>query len=161
MGQCPRLWFWGFVPHGSLSAQISSAAAVDSEVAGGPGSEVLNGKAMHTTSGFVPGTAVPWHYIPMQAGGCWPLAPERVKAIMWARKKLKQKEHDRYGLRSWCAPHPFPTGIPELVRRLQQRGVQVFLVSGGFHQVIDPIADLLGIPRSHVYANNILYEVFC
>jgi hypothetical protein len=50
-------------------------------------------------------------------------------------------------------------GIPELVRLLQQRGVRVFLVSGGFHQVIDPLADQLGIPRSHVYANTILYNV--
>jgi phosphoserine phosphatase len=56
------------------------------------------------------------------------------------------------------APRP---GIPELVARLQARGADVFLVSGGFRAIIDPIADLLGIPLDHVHANTILFEVGC
>ena len=50
-------------------------------------------------------------------------------------------------------------GIPELVARLQARGAAVFLVSGGFRAVIDPIADLLAIPRGRVFANTILFHV--
>jgi hypothetical protein len=50
-------------------------------------------------------------------------------------------------------------GIPELVAKLQQQGKAVFLVSGGFRQVIHPIAESLGIPLSHVYANQLLFKV--
>lgn len=59
-----------------------------------------------------------------------------------------------------CA-HPFapPTGIPQLVAALQGGGKAVFLVSGGFRQVIHPIAQQLGIPLDHVYANQLLFKV--
>ena len=50
-------------------------------------------------------------------------------------------------------------GIPELVARLQQQQRQVFLVSGGFRPIINPIAEMLAIPLEHVYANTILYKV--
>ena len=42
--------------------------------------------------------------------------------------------------------------------RLKARGADVFLVSGGFRAIIDPIADSLSIPRDHVYANTILFQ---
>lgn len=48
-------------------------------------------------------------------------------------------------------------GIPELVAALQKRGTAVALLSGGFRQVIEPIADSLGIPFSHVHANRLLF----
>lgn len=50
-------------------------------------------------------------------------------------------------------------GIPELVKLLQRQSKAVFLVSGGFHAIIDPIAEHLAIPASHVFANTILYKV--
>lgn len=53
---------------------------------------------------------------------------------------------------------PCIAGIPELVARLQQQRKAVFLVSGGFHAIIDPIAQHLGIPAERVYANVILYK---
>ena len=40
---------------------------------------------------------------------------------------------------------------------MQDRGTAVALVSGGFRQIIEPIADTLGIPTSHVHANNLLF----
>ena len=55
-------------------------------------------------------------------------------------------------------PPKLSPGIPELVKELQARGTKVFLVSGGFRAVIEPIADALGIPRSHVFANSILFD---
>ncbi|KAF8065537.1 hypothetical protein HT031_003138 [Scenedesmus sp. PABB004] len=55
-------------------------------------------------------------------------------------------------------PAQLSPGIPELVRALQARGTAVFLVSGGFRQVIHPIAEALGIPLSHVYANQLLFK---
>ncbi|MEW5299314.1 MAG: hypothetical protein WDW38_003400 [Sanguina aurantia] len=55
-------------------------------------------------------------------------------------------------------PHRLSPGIPELVQRLRQRGQTVFLVSGGFHQIIDPLAAALNIPASHVFANTITFD---
>jgi phosphoserine phosphatase len=48
-------------------------------------------------------------------------------------------------------------GMRETVRQLQRRGTEVFLVSGGFHELIDPVAKMLNIPVSNVYANRLLY----
>ena len=46
-----------------------------------------------------------------------------------------------------------------MVSCLQTRGTSIFLVSGGFHAIIDPIAQQLGIPADHVFANTILFKV--
>uniref|UniRef100_A0A7S0V9Q1 phosphoserine phosphatase n=1 Tax=Polytomella parva TaxID=51329 RepID=A0A7S0V9Q1_9CHLO len=55
-------------------------------------------------------------------------------------------------------PHRITKNIPELVSLLRSRGQKVFLVSGGFRQIIHPLADLLDIPREQVFANNILFN---
>ena len=49
-------------------------------------------------------------------------------------------------------------GIQELVKLLLERGQDVFLVSGGFRQMIAPVAATLGLPPSHVIANNLLFD---
>lgn len=54
-------------------------------------------------------------------------------------------------------PHRITKGIPQLVALLRSRGQQVFLVSGGFRQVIHPLAAQLDIPLPHVFANQILF----
>lgn len=46
----------------------------------------------------------------------------------------------------------------ELVESLNYRGVAVALLSGGFRQIIEPIAESLGIPVSHVHANRLLFH---
>eukprot|EP00878_Enallax_costatus_P036683 GHUV01041217.1.p1 GENE.GHUV01041217.1~~GHUV01041217.1.p1 ORF type:complete len:202 (+),score=36.16 GHUV01041217.1:68-673(+) len=56
-------------------------------------------------------------------------------------------------------PAQLTPGIPELVKKLQSQGKAVFLVSGGFRQVIHPIAEALAIPISNVYANQLLFKV--
>eukprot|EP00879_Flechtneria_rotunda_P017585 GHRR01018435.1.p1 GENE.GHRR01018435.1~~GHRR01018435.1.p1 ORF type:complete len:205 (+),score=69.83 GHRR01018435.1:435-1049(+) len=55
-------------------------------------------------------------------------------------------------------PARISKGIPELVKKLQSSGKAVFLVSGGFRQLIHPIAETLGIPVSNVYANQLLFK---
>ena len=50
-------------------------------------------------------------------------------------------------------------GIAELVHRLRSRKTAVYLVSGGFRPIINPIAEMLSIPVDHVYANTILHGV--
>ncbi|EFN84626.1 phosphoserine phosphatase [Harpegnathos saltator] len=49
------------------------------------------------------------------------------------------------------------SGIKELVSTLQTRGKQVFLISGGFHSLIAPIAAQLNIPPENVYANKLKF----
>jgi phosphoserine phosphatase len=45
------------------------------------------------------------------------------------------------------------------VSKLQAQGKGVFLVSGGFRQVIHPLAQQLGIPLTNVHANNLQFKV--
>ena len=70
------------------------------------------------------------------------MSPSRVDVDMFLR------EH----------PHKLSDGIRELLDVLAARGVKVFLVSGGFRQIIEPLAEELGIPVAHVFANNLLFE---
>lgn len=45
----------------------------------------------------------------------------------------------------------------ELVSRLHQRGVQVFLVSGGFQSIVEHVASQLNIPAANVFANRLKF----
>ncbi|GIY45118.1 phosphoserine phosphatase [Caerostris extrusa] len=45
----------------------------------------------------------------------------------------------------------------ELISELHARGVAVYLVSGGFHAIIDPVAQKLEIPLKNVFANSIKF----
>ncbi|CAI5499843.1 unnamed protein product, partial [Closterium sp. Naga37s-1] len=49
-------------------------------------------------------------------------------------------------------------GIGELVKRLKARGTEVYLISGGFRQMIEPVAALLDIPVTNIFANRLLFE---
>lgn len=76
------------------------------------------------------------------------------------RTRLGAMQPSRQAIADFLAKHPhrITKGIPQLVQLLLSRGQQVFLVSGGFRQVIHPLADKLGIPTSQVYANQILFD---
>lgn len=47
--------------------------------------------------------------------------------------------------------------IEELIARLHQLGVDVYLVSGGFDVIIQPTAERLNIPMKNVFANSIKF----
>ena len=49
-------------------------------------------------------------------------------------------------------------GVQEFVQALHTANKDVFLVSGGFRIMIEPVADILHIPRDQIYANTILFE---
>ncbi|KAG2380753.1 Phosphoserine phosphatase [Vigna angularis] len=55
-------------------------------------------------------------------------------------------------------PPRLSPGIEELVQKLKANGIAVYLVSGGFRQMINPVASILGIPESHIFANNLLFK---
>ena len=56
--------------------------------------------------------------------------------------------------------HPFrlSPGIKDLVNALHDNGKHVYLVSGGFHEMITPVATTLDIPRHRIYANRIKFD---
>ena len=46
----------------------------------------------------------------------------------------------------------------KLVALLFRRKVEVYLVSGGLREVIEPLADHLSIHRDHIFANRLLFN---
>lgn len=55
-------------------------------------------------------------------------------------------------------PPKLSPGVKELMDTLHSKGKTVYLVSGGFRQMIEPVADALNIPRSNIYANSLLFD---
>jgi len=55
-------------------------------------------------------------------------------------------------------PPRLTPGISELIRRLHGRGTHVYLVSGGFRQMIDPVAKLVGVNPERVIANVLVFN---
>ncbi|ERN05212.1 hypothetical protein AMTRI_Chr08g166540 [Amborella trichopoda] len=54
-------------------------------------------------------------------------------------------------------PPRISPGIPELMKKLKANKINVYLVSGGFRQMINPVASALGIPPDNIYANQLLF----
>eukprot|EP00121_Abeoforma_whisleri_P011182 Awhi_evm1s10320 len=48
-------------------------------------------------------------------------------------------------------------GIRELIKRLREREVEVFLISGGFRELILPLAEALDVPPANIFANRFVY----
>jgi len=78
------------------------------------------------------------------------------------RQRLELLRPSLRDVTTFVAKHPsqLTPGIQEVVRRLRQRGVAVYLVSGGFLSLIAPVARQLDIPLENVYANRLhfLYD---
>lgn len=55
-------------------------------------------------------------------------------------------------------PLELTPGVQAFVRELQKQNKAVFLVSGGFRIMIEPVADVLDIPRQNIVANHILFH---
>lgn len=41
---------------------------------------------------------------------------------------------------------------------IREHADSIYIISGGFDEIIFPVSDALGIPRSHVYANAFIYD---
>ncbi|XP_073269210.1 phosphoserine phosphatase, chloroplastic-like [Primulina huaijiensis] len=54
-------------------------------------------------------------------------------------------------------PPKLSPGIDALVRKLKDKNKDVYLVSGGFRQMINPVASILSIPLESIYANRLLF----
>ncbi|KAI4374520.1 hypothetical protein MLD38_012504 [Melastoma candidum] len=55
-------------------------------------------------------------------------------------------------------PPRISPGIDELVAKLKAHKKDVYLVSGGFRQMINPVASILGIARESIFANELLFQ---
>ncbi|RZC59834.1 hypothetical protein C5167_007134 [Papaver somniferum] len=54
-------------------------------------------------------------------------------------------------------PPKISPGIDELIKTLKAKNTDVFLISGGFRQMIHPVALVLGIPVENIFANQLLF----
>uniref|UniRef100_A0A7S4NVH0 phosphoserine phosphatase n=1 Tax=Paramoeba aestuarina TaxID=180227 RepID=A0A7S4NVH0_9EUKA len=63
-------------------------------------------------------------------------------------------------LNEFVTNHPLPLTlfVADFVAKLLENKVGVFLISGGFEEMIFPIADVLKIQRENVMANAILFH---
>ncbi len=55
-------------------------------------------------------------------------------------------------------PSALTVGIKELIETLHQHNVKVWIISGGFSELILPFAEYLGIPASRVFAVNLHWD---
>ncbi|KAG9439092.1 hypothetical protein H6P81_019257 [Aristolochia fimbriata] len=54
-------------------------------------------------------------------------------------------------------PPKISPGIEQLIGKLQLKDTNVYLISGGFRQMINPVALQLGIPPENIFANKLLF----
>ncbi|PIN11720.1 Phosphoserine phosphatase [Handroanthus impetiginosus] len=54
-------------------------------------------------------------------------------------------------------PPRLSPGIDVLVKKLKDKNTNVYLISGGFRQMINPVASTLGVPLENVFANQLLF----
>ncbi|XP_016481363.1 phosphoserine phosphatase, chloroplastic isoform X2 [Nicotiana tabacum] len=54
-------------------------------------------------------------------------------------------------------PPRLSPGIDLLVKKLKDEKKDVYLVSGGFRQMINPVASILGVPIENIFANQMLF----
>lgn len=74
-------------------------------------------------------------------------------------KRLSIIQPNTQIIAQYLATHPprLTDGIEELVRELHNRGVDIYLISGGFDVIIQPAAAKLNIPLGNIYANSIKF----
>ncbi|KAI9915928.1 hypothetical protein PsorP6_008457 [Peronosclerospora sorghi] len=74
--------------------------------------------------------------------------------------RLKIIQPSRQDIQECLKQHPpkFTPGIKKLMTTLQKKGIAIFLVSGGFRLMIEPIAEQVGIPLYNIYANTIFFD---
>jgi phosphoserine phosphatase len=74
----------------------------------------------------------------------------RLDLLKPARPQIEQCLVDR--------PLQLTPGVQELVEKCHAAGKHVYLVSGGFRIMIEPVAETLGIDKSRIVANTILFD---
>lgn len=55
-------------------------------------------------------------------------------------------------------PLKLSPGVAEFIQALQDANKAVYLVSGGFRLMIEPVAEILNIPKTNIVANTLLFD---
>jgi len=76
------------------------------------------------------------------------------------KTRLNLIQPNKYQLKSFIENNPpqLNNGIRNLINVLYEHDKDVFLVSGGFRPIIEPVALSLSIPIEHIYANTLLFD---
>lgn len=81
----------------------------------------------------------------------------RFRTALEKRLEIIQPTIDQITQFRETQPIRFSDGLEELVDMLHEKGTNVYLVSGGFRSIIEPAAELLGIPFQNIYANRLKF----
>lgn len=74
--------------------------------------------------------------------------------------RLNLMHPSRQQVQDYIAQNPpkLTPGIVELCRALRNLNIPIFLVTGGFKSIVEPVAALLGIPSANIFANVLLFN---
>ncbi|KAL4225885.1 hypothetical protein ACF0H5_013873 [Mactra antiquata] len=81
----------------------------------------------------------------------------RFRVALENRLEIIKPSHDQVSKFRESQPIRFSDGLEELVKTLQNKGKEIYLVSGGFRSLIEPAAKLLGIPYENIFANRLQF----
>lgn len=75
-------------------------------------------------------------------------------------QRLRLMNPTRNELHDFIQQHPprLTPGVKDLVSLLQSRLIAVYLISGGFQEILIPLANILHIPSQNVYANKLQFD---
>ena len=75
-------------------------------------------------------------------------------------KRMAIMQPSKQDLADMLKSHPLvlTPGVADLIAGLQQRKQEVYLVSGGFRQMIEPIAEQVNVSKDKIYANTFLFN---
>ncbi|KAJ6646555.1 Phosphoserine phosphatase, partial [Pseudolycoriella hygida] len=91
------------------------------------------------------------------------LTKEAMKGSMTFQEALRLRlniiKPSQKQIRDFLKAHPstLSPGIKELVDRLKVKQIKVYLISGGFDCLIEPVATELGIPTENMFANKLQF----
>lgn len=74
--------------------------------------------------------------------------------------RLELLQPSKASIEACLQAHPLELteGVQELIQQLHASGKDVYLVSGGFRIMIEPVAEILKIPLENIVANTILFD---
>lgn len=92
------------------------------------------------------------------------LTKEAMGGSMTFQEALKRRldiiKPSQRQIREFLKTHPstISAGVKELIEQLRKNHAEIFLISGGFDCLIEPVADALEIPLCNMYANRLLFN---
>ncbi|XP_035895879.1 phosphoserine phosphatase isoform X2 [Anopheles stephensi] len=92
------------------------------------------------------------------------LTKEAMGGSMTFQEALKRRldiiKPSQRQIREFLKTHPstISAGVKELIEQLRKNNAEVFLISGGFDCLIEPVADALEIPLCNLYANRLFFN---